>query len=47
MFDFTSRMHALNPVHDLIPMRVLEVISVFRTMFRISLRRFERAGYEF
>jgi hypothetical protein len=41
MEEFTSQMRLLNPVHDLIPIRVLEVITVFRVLFRSSLRQFE------
>jgi hypothetical protein len=36
-------MPQLDPIHDLIPIRVLEVMSVFRVMFRLSLHQFELA----
>jgi hypothetical protein len=42
-FEFTNQMHLLNPVCDAIPIRVLEVATVFRIMFRLSLRQFELA----
>jgi hypothetical protein len=38
MIDFTSRMKHLDPISDLIPIRVLEVITVFRVLFRLSLQ---------
>jgi hypothetical protein len=41
MKEFISKMHLLNPVHDLIPIRVLEVLTVFRVLFRLSLQEFE------
>jgi hypothetical protein len=43
MEEFVSKMPSLNPIRDLIPIRVLEVITVFRVMFRLSLRKFELA----
>jgi hypothetical protein len=43
MAEFTSGMKHLNPVSDLIPMKVLEVITVFRVLFRLSLQQFEKA----
>jgi hypothetical protein len=33
----------LNPVRDAIPIKVLEVATVFRIMFRLSLQQFESA----
>jgi hypothetical protein len=41
--EFSNEMHHLNPIYDLIPIRVLEVITVFRVMFRVSLQEFELA----
>jgi hypothetical protein len=41
--EFSNEMYHLNPIHDLIPIRVLEVITVFRVMFRVSLQEFELA----
>jgi hypothetical protein len=41
--NFANGMHLLNPIHDLIPIRVLEVVTVFRVMFRLSLQKFEFA----
>jgi hypothetical protein len=46
MSDFVDKMPRLNPVSDLIPIRVLEVITVFRILFRLSLRTFELAYAE-
>jgi hypothetical protein len=46
MSDFVDKMPRLNPVNDLIPIRVLEVITVFRILFRLSLRTFELAYAE-
>jgi hypothetical protein len=43
MTDFTTKMHLLDPIRDLIPIRVLEVITVFRVLFRLSLKHFELA----
>jgi hypothetical protein len=42
-FEFTNQMHLLNPVHDAIPIKVLEVATVFRIMFKLSLQQFELA----
>lgn len=42
-FEFTNQMHLLNPVLDAIPIRVLEVSTVFRVMFRLSLQPFKLA----
>jgi hypothetical protein len=41
--EFTRGMHLLNPISDLIPIRVLEVVTVFRVLFRLSLQLFEQA----
>jgi hypothetical protein len=41
--EFTRGMHLLNPINDLIPIRVLEVVTVFRVLFRLSLQQFELA----
>jgi hypothetical protein len=43
MCEFAATMPQLDPIHDLIPIRVLEVMSVFRVMFRLSLHQFELA----
>jgi hypothetical protein len=43
MADFTAKMHLMDPVHDPIPLRVLEVVTVFRILFRTSLHQFESA----
>jgi hypothetical protein len=44
MLAFTSTMRLLNPVDDSIPIRVLEVMTVFRVLFRLSLKHFELAS---
>jgi hypothetical protein len=41
--EFIMNMPSLHPARDLIPIRVLETITVFRVMFRLSLRQFELA----
>jgi hypothetical protein len=41
--EFIMNMPYLHPARDLIPIRVLETITVFRVMFRLSLRQFELA----
>jgi hypothetical protein len=41
--EFITKMPSLHPARDLIPIRVLETITVFRVMFRLSLRQFELA----
>jgi hypothetical protein len=41
--EFTGRMDTLDPVQDLIPIRVLEVITVFRVLFRLPTEEFELA----
>jgi hypothetical protein len=41
--EFITTMPSLHPAHDLIPIRVLETIAVFRIMLRLSLRQFELA----
>jgi hypothetical protein len=42
-FEFTNQMHLLNPVRDAIPIKVLEVATVFRIMFKLSFQQFELA----
>jgi hypothetical protein len=43
MVEFTDSMHFLDPISDLIPLKVLEVITVFRIFFKLSLHEFELA----
>jgi hypothetical protein len=43
MIEFTDSMHLLDPISDLIPIKVLEVITVFRVLFKLSLHEFELA----
>jgi hypothetical protein len=43
MLNFAAGMHLLDPVNDLIPIRVLGVITVFRVLFRLTLKQFELA----
>jgi hypothetical protein len=43
MTEFVDRMPSLNPISDPIPIRVCEVLTVFRVLFRLSLKLFELA----
>jgi hypothetical protein len=43
IIEFAATMPQLDPIYGLIPIRVLEVMAVFRVMFRLSLHQFELA----
>jgi hypothetical protein len=43
IYEFAETMSRLDPVYELIPIRVLEIMTVFRVMFRLSLSQFELA----